>query len=269
MITDKILSPLGLNYSSVITETSFPLIYQEGSNAQTSNVAPLITDAIYAYVNSHDASGTDVVLFPGGMIRDNIEPGRTGKQSVADLFRVVCLGSGNDKRPGYPLARVYVTGKELKGILEILYLAPSSSPDNYMYYGGLKAAFNPDKGLLRKIVSISTGNDLKGFVPVDWSKQNTKLYSLTANTYILEFVGMIKKLSKGLVRVTLKDAKGNPIPSLGEAIMDADPSMPGTQEMKEWIAMLWYLQQQPDTNGNGIPDVPETYRTGIARLHRE
>ncbi|MBN1790428.1 MAG: bifunctional metallophosphatase/5'-nucleotidase [Bacteroidales bacterium] len=269
MISQDILSPLKMSYADVVTETSFPLLYQEGNKSETSNIAPLITDAIYAYLNTHDSQGADIVLFPAGMIRDNIEPGKTGKQSVADLFRVVCLGSGNDEQPGYPLARVYVTGKELKGILEILYLAPSKSPDNYMYYAGLRATYNSGKGLFKKITSIETGNDQKGFLPLDWSKQNDKLYSLTANTYILEFVGIIKKLSKGLVKVTLKDESGNPIRSVADAWIDADPAVPGTQEIKEWMTLLWYLQQQPDINGNGIPDIPETYRTASPRLQGE
>ncbi|MFO7370946.1 MAG: bifunctional UDP-sugar hydrolase/5'-nucleotidase [Bacteroidales bacterium] len=270
LITQHILQPLGLQYNSVIAETDFPLICIEGKEAENSNLGPLIADAIYAYVNLNTPEGADITLFPTGMVRDNIVPGATGKQSVADLFRVVSLGSGNDGVPGYPLARVYVTGKELKGIMEVLYLAPSSSPSNYMYFGGLNATFNPEKGLLRKITSIQTREkDKKDYVPVDWSKQNSKLYSLTANTYLLEFIGIIKKLSKGLIRVTLKDANGNPINSINEAIIDADMAVEGVQEIKEWMALLWYLQQQPDSNGNGIADIPETYRTGSPRLHRE
>lgn len=270
LITQHILQPLDLQYNSVITETDFPLICTEGKEAENSNLGPLIADAIYAYVNRNTSDGAHITLFPTGMVRDNIVPGATGKQSVADLFRVVSLGSGNDGVPGYPLARVYVTGKELKGIMEVLYLAPSSSSSNYMYFGGLDATFNPEKGLLRKITSIKTlDKDKKDYVPVDWSKHNAKLYSLTANTYLLEFIGIIKKLSKGLVRVTLKDANGNPINSINEAIIDADPVVEGVQEIKEWMALLWYLQQQSDINGNGIPDIPETYRTGLPRLHRE
>jgi 5'-nucleotidase len=269
LISESILAPLGLEYSSVIAETSFPLVCNEGKEAATSNLGMLIADAIKAFVNEKSPEGAGITLFPAGMVRDNIVPGKTGKQSVADLFRVVSLGSGNDGIPGYPLARVYVTGKELKGIMEVLYLAPSSSPDNYMYFGGLDATFNPEKGLLKKITSMKTlDEDGKDYVEVDWSKQNSTLYSLTANTYLLEFIGIIKKLSKGLVKVTLKDVKGNPIHSINQALIDADPSAEGVQGVKEWMALLWYLQQQPDMNGNGIPDIPETYRTGSPRLHR-
>lgn len=269
LITKEILEPFGLQYTSVIAEAAFPLNCTEGIEAEKSNLGPLIADALYAYVKHTSPEGTDITLFPTGMVRDNIVPGATGKQTVADLYRVVSLGSGNDDIPGYPLARVYVTGKELKGILEVLYLAPSSSTSNYMYFGGLDATFDPDKGLLRKITSIRTADEAGHFVPVDWSKENPKLYSLTANTYILEFIGIIKKLSKGLVKVTLKDANGNPIRSINEALIDADASAEGIQEIKEWMALLWYLQQQPDKNGNGITDIPDTYRNVLPRLHRE
>ena len=55
---------------------------------------------------------------------------------------------------------------------------------------------------------------------------------------------------------------GEPLQSVYDAVIDADPKAPGVQEVKEWMALVWYLQQQPDTNGNGIPDIPLYYRTG-------
>ena len=149
-ISDKVPASLHLTYTSVITETSFPLVCNEDTMLEKSNLGPLISDAIYSYVNFHNPPGADITLFPAGLVFDDIIPGATGKQSLADIFRVVPMGSGNDDIPGYPLARIYVTGKELKGILEILYLAPSSSADNYIYFGGLRAAFNPEKGLLKE-----------------------------------------------------------------------------------------------------------------------
>ncbi len=267
-VSEHILKPINLGYSDIITETTFPLICDLDTLLDRSNLGLLITDGIYNYVNSQNKAGTDITLFPAGQVFDNILPGKTGKQSVADIFRVVPMGSGKDNFPGYPLARIYVTGKELKGIMEILYMAPSSSPDNYIYFGGLRARFDPEKGLLRKITSIETGNPEKGFTPVDWSKKNKKLYSLTADSYVLEFVGMIKKLSMHLVKVTLKNEKGEKIQSIDEAIIDADPNTPGVQEIKEWIAVLWYLQHQKDINGNGIPDIPDYYRTAVPRLHK-
>ncbi len=269
IITEKILKPAGLAYNLIVTETSYPLICDEDTMLAASNLGPLIAGALYEYVNTFTMQGTDITMFPAGMVRSNIIPGEKGQQSVADIFRVVSLGSGNDSIPGYPLARVYVTGKELKGIMEILYIAPSSSADNYIYFGGLKATYNPDKGLLKKITSIETGNAVSGYTKVDWSKENRRLYSITANTYLLEFVGIIKKLSKGLVKVTLKDETGKPIHSVYDAVIDADSRKQGIQEIKEWMALIWYLQHQADMNGNGVPEVPEYYRRGNPGLIKE
>ena len=122
---------------------------------------------------------------------------------------------------------------------------------------------------MKKITSIETGDTVNGFKRVDWSRQNKKLYSITADSYVLEFVGIIKKLSMGLVKVTLKNEKGQHIQSVNDAIIDANIVAKGIQEVKEWMALVWYLQQQPDSNGNGIPDIPEYYRTGSPRLYNK
>lgn len=62
---------------------------------------------------------------------------------------------------------------------------------------------------------------------------------------------------------------GIPIRSVDDAVIDANPEKPGIQEVKEWMALVWFLQQQPDINGNGIGDIGDYYRTGNPRLRRE
>jgi 5'-nucleotidase len=269
VISEKILKPCNLFDSAVVAETSFPLICNLDTMLEESNLGLLISDAVYSLVNSNNYPGTDISLFPAGLVSDNIMPGINGIQTVADIFRIIPLGNGKDNIPGYPLARVYVTGHELKGISEVLYLAPSLSRDNYIYTSGLRATFNPEKGLLRKITSIKVGNIQKGFVPVDFSKRNKKLYSITADSYVLGFVSIIRKLSKHLIVINLKNERGDPVRSLDDAIIDADPAVSGIQEIKEWMALIWFLQQQPDINGNGIGDIPDSYRTGMPWLIRE
>jgi 5'-nucleotidase len=128
-------------------------------------------------------------MVAAGVLFDKILP---GVQTAPDLFRVVPLGSGNDNVPGYPLSRLYVTGKELKSILEILQVAYKSSPDNYCYYSGLKVTYDPDKGLFKKIKKIEIVHSDSRVVSVDFSKKNKTLYSITANSYMLEFIGIIK-----------------------------------------------------------------------------
>lgn len=268
LLEERFLKPAGLTYTMPVVETSFPLFCQQEIHPETSNLGMLIADALYAYINAHDSLRAGITMFSAGMVRDRIEPGLNGIQTVPDIYNTVCLGRDKDGNPGYPLARVYVTGRELKGILEVLYIAPSSSSDYYIYFGGIRAKADPSRGLLRKIVDIQVGDDVHGFRKVDISRKNKTLYSLTANSYMLEFVSIIGKMSKGLVRVKIKNENGLPIRSFNDTFVDADPSTPGIQTMKEWQAMIWYLQQFPDTDGNGIPNIPNQYCIGTPRLYK-
>jgi hypothetical protein len=47
------------------------------------------------------------------------------------------------------------------------------------------------------------------------------------------------------------------------AVIDMDETRDGVQEGKEWLAIMEYLSSMKDTNGNGIPDVDEKYRTAV------
>jgi len=259
IVTEEILKPLGMDYDRSVVETDFILECIELGNIKESNLGPLVADAIHNYVNSHVKTGTDVSMVAVGVIRDRILP---GIQTAPDIFRLMSMGSGNDAVPGYPLSRVYVTGKELKSILEILQLAYKSTPANYCYYSGLKAEFDPEKCLLKKIVGIEIVKP-DGNKTVDFSKKAKTLYSITANSYMLEFVGIIKKMSFGLINVVPKDASGNPITDMRTAVIDFDDSRYGIQEGKEWLALMEYLSSMDDTNGNGIPDIDRKYREAI------
>lgn len=269
VIYEQILKPCNLFDSTVVAEISFPLICNLDTLPEESNLGLLISDAVWSFINSNNHPGTDISFFPAGLISDNIVPGKTGKQTVADIFRIIPQGNGKDNIPGYPLARVYVTGHELKGIMEVLYLAPSLSRNNYIYTGGLRATFNPEKRLLRKITSIEVRNPEEGYMPVDCSKRKKKLYSITADSYVLGFVSIIKKFSKHLIVINLKNEHGELVRSIDNASIDADPDAPGIQEVKEWMALVWFFQKQPDINGNGIGDIPDYYRIGNPGLRRE
>jgi 5'-nucleotidase/UDP-sugar diphosphatase len=260
VITADILSPLGLDYDRRIAETNFLLECNEEVNVQESNLGPLVADAIYSYINHHTNSGTNISMVAAGVIRDKIEP---GSQSAPDIFRIMPMGEGKDGVPGYPLARLYVTGKELKSILEILRAAYKSNLDYYCYYSGIRVEFDPHKRLLRKISKIEIISPDGNIRNVDFSKKNKDLYSITANSYMLEFVGVIKKMSFGLINVVPKDAAGNPMSDMKAAVIDLDENRAGIQEGKEWLSLVEYLASMKDKNGNGIPDIDNKYREAI------
>jgi 5'-nucleotidase / UDP-sugar diphosphatase len=260
MISSLILNPIGLDYETPVAESSYQLECDEAGDFMNSNLAPVIADAIHSYVNTHTTAGTDISMVAVGVVRDWIVP---GKLTAPDIFRIMSMGTGEDMVPGYPLARLFVTGKELKSVLEILQVAYKSAPANYCYYAGIRAEYNPGKGLLKKISKIEIIRPDGSAINVDFSKKNNALYSITANSYMLEFIGIIKKMSFGLINVVPKDFEGNPVENMKTAIIDIDEKKDGIQEGKEWLAIIEYLKSMKDTNGNGIPDIDQKYREPV------
>ena len=252
----KILKPLGLDYARPVVESDFRLEGNDLGDYMNSNIGPFIADAIRYYVNIHNSKGTDISMVAAGMIFDKISP---GIQTAPDIFRVMPLGSGNDDIPGYALSRLYVTGKELKSILEILQVASKKKPEDYCYYSGLRVDYDPEKGLLNKIKKIEIVHRDGSRVDVDFSRKNRSLYSITADSYMLEFIGIIKKMSFGLINVVPKDEAGNKVKDMKTTVIDMDEKLAGVQEGKEWLALIEFLGSMKDTNGNGIPDIDRKY----------
>ena len=259
-IDQEVLRPLGLNYSKPVAEAGFKIEGNDGGDYVNSNLGPFIADAIHYYVNRLNRKGTDVSMVAAGMIFDKILP---GIQTVPDIFRIMPLGSGNDNVPGYALSRLYVTGRELKSILEILQIAGKSNAENYCYYSGIKVEYNPDKGLFKKIRKVEIVHADGTVSDVGFTKKDKKLYSITADSYMLEFIGIIKKMSFGLINVIPKDDMGNKISDMKSAVLDMDDNREGVQEGKEWLALIEYLKTMSDTNGNGIPDIDAKYAVPV------
>jgi len=254
VIDSLILDPIGMEYTEPVAVSTLPLFVDEYGDIGGSNLGAMMADAIYYYFNT-DGPGADVAMVAAGVIRDPIMP---GVQSVADLFRVMSLGSGNDNVPGYPLSRVWVTGKELKNIARVLIFLSSSTPSNFCYYSHLKIDYDPDR-LFGKVRRIEFTDNEGNVTEVNTSGKDDKLYSIVANAYMLDNLGLIKKKTFGLVSLVPKDAGGNPFEDLDNAVSDFNPVLPGIQEGKEWLALVKYLQQFKPAEEGGLPVIPDFY----------
>ncbi|MGC9330961.1 MAG: bifunctional metallophosphatase/5'-nucleotidase [Bacteroidales bacterium] len=260
LVQDQLLDPFGIEYEQPVFETDFKMSCNESGNLHLSTLGPFLADAIYYDIHNHGIH-TDVSMIAAGVIRNHIEPGIYGKQGIADIFSICPLGQGKDDIPGNPLAQVYVTAKELKNVLEVLHMVQSSSSSSYCYYSGIRIYIDPGKGLLNKIQKIELGNKAKGWETIDLSKHNSRLYAVSANAYMLEFLGMIKQKTLGLVKVNPKLQDGTTMENIRNAVIDMDPDTQGVQEGKEWLAIYRYVSSFADTNNNGIPDMPHAYKT--------
>lgn len=261
LVDEELLKPMGLGYYKPLAETDYELFCDEYGVLDSSNLGPLIADALYYYVNTESGESTDVTLIAAGVIRDKFRPGNKGVQTVSDVFRIVSLGEGEDGIPGYPLAKVYLTGRELKNVIELLLVAPKMKPSYYCFFSGIEVEYDSGKGLLKKIKSIKIGGN-----EIDLSKKNQTLYSLTANSYMLEFVGEIRGMTLGLVKVKPKNQQGVEIENNKTTWIDFDKDKDGIQEGKEWMAVVKYLETFEDTDGNKIPNFPDKYREALQRF---
>lgn len=254
-----------LSVEQIVAHSDFSLYKTE----QESPLGNLITDAIRWYANQFVAKD-DPVLFSiesNGLIRDNLLAGKTGNLSVSDIFSVLPLGIGADQSMAYPLVSFYVNASEVKDALEILTtVAPLKSSDFSLQVSGLRFTYNPNRMLFDRVTQIEQGDQASGFQPLDYSSDNPRLYRVTANIYNTTLLSLIEGFTKGILVITPKDKHGQPIATLADAIVDINTQQEGTQEAKQWVALVEYLRQLPDTDHDGLANIPARYRQAEGRI---
>jgi len=268
-INSQLLAPANLSYDQVIAETKRDLT----NTAEESPLGNMITDSIRWYVNSVDSDKNDpssrvaVAVESNGVIRDDLIAGKTGKITVGDLFRTIPLGIGVDDTMAYPLISFYLYGYELKRALEILTsVRPLKGDDYFLQISGLRFTYNPHRMIFDRVTAIEMGSEEDGYKPFDYGTSNKQLYRVAANIYNAAFLKLVGRFTYSMLDITPKDKNGAPIEKLSAALVDGDKSLPGIQELKEWQGVVKYVRSFPDTNGNGIPDIPEKYQGKLGRI---
>ncbi len=250
-VNKEYFKPYNLTYSEPIAETKFTIKKYYKKNNTPSSLGNLITDAIKFYVNTNSTK-TDIVLSAQGVIREDLIKGEI---TPADIFRISPLGRGKNDLLGYPLAKVYINGRDIKKLSELAIFAGKPGESSYLYFSGLKIHYNPKKIFLNKVEKIFVNGK-----EIDISRKADQLYSITANIYLLKFVKEVKKMSKGLIKIYPKDKNGNKIENINDYIIDFDTNKNGIQEGKVWLAIIEYMKTFKDTDKNGLPNIPDTYK---------
>ncbi len=269
-IDRDILSEAHLSFKKVIAETPFDLTIK----TEESNLGNLIADALGWYVRkSEHMSGepgnrVDVSVISNGVIRDPIAKGRTGKVAVCDVFRAIPLGIGFDgaETMGYPLISIYVYPSEIKKALEILTsIYPIKGSDYFLQLSGVQFTYNPYRMIFDRVTDIRLGNEEKGYTPLDYSPSNKRLLRVVADIYNATFLKVVGDFTFHILDIVPKNSQGRPVEDLKTMRVDADKQRPGIQELKEWKAVMEYVRSFKDTDGDGIPNIPEKYRSKLGR----
>jgi 5'-nucleotidase len=134
---------------------------------------------------------------------------------------------------------------------------------------GLKFTYNPKRAIFDRVTNIWLGSEEEGYIPLDYSESNKNLYRIATNIYNAAFLKIVGKYTYQILNIVPKDRHGVPVADLTAFRVDADKNQAGIQELKEWIGVMEYIKSFPDTNGDGLPDVPEKYRGKLGRIVME
>lgn len=272
MIDRDVLKEVNLSSTKVIGQTAFDLRIAE----EESNLGNLIADSIRWYVNKYDYNPNDpatkvvVAIESNGVIRDSLLRGKTGALAVCDVFRSIPLGIGMDDTMGYPLISCYLYAAEIKKALEVLTsVYPRKGSSYFLQVSGLKFTYNPRRVIFDRVTNIWMGSEEEGYKPLDYSESNKTLYRLAANIYNATFLKVVGKYTYQILNIVPKDRNGLPVADLAAFRVDGDKNKDGIQELKEWIGVMDYIKSFPDTNGDGLADVPEKYKGKLGRIVAE
>ena len=230
-------------------------------------------DALVWMANRHAFDPADtatrivMAVESNGVIRDDLMKGRTGALAVTDVFRAIPLGLGMDDTMGYPVIAVYLTGAEIKKALEVLTsIHPLKGDPYFLQVSGVRFTYNPKRLIFDRVTDIRIGSAEEGWRPLDTTCRNKALYRVAANLYNATFLKLVGDFTWQILKIVPKDRQGRPVENLADMRIDADPSRPGIQELKQWAGFMVYLRQFTDVDGDGLPDIPETYRGKLGRI---
>lgn len=240
------LKGTGYQFKKIIAETAFDLTFPA---LQETILGNIITDAYRsAATQATPLDPVHVALESGGVIRDVVNKGKTGKLMFADLIRVLPLGIGPDSNPGFPLVAIYLTGAELKKGMEILPLAKDymKSNDYFLQASGLTVEYDSKAAPLSQVKKLTVG----GSAAVD-----TNCYKVVMNLYVAGQIAAVGAMFPGLSLTPKEKGCTTKVTDLKKQIIKTSTGA----EVKAWQALVQFLQSFPDTNQNLIPDVKSEY----------
>ena len=252
------LTNFGYTRDEVLAENDveFNSLEEMETKHEELNLGDIMSDSyIYSVEHSEDYNGTpvDVAVVPSGCVRDTYTKGDI---TVEDVYNSFSLGIGTDGLAGYPLIDVYLTGKELKLAAEVDASVSDFMTTARLYCSGLNFTYNPHRMILNKVTDCYLTREDGKRIEI----QDDQLYRVVTDLYTGQMLGSVMEMSYGLLKIEPKDKDGNPIENLeDQAIME------GNKELKAWDAIARYMKSFDDTDGNGIPNVPEYYETTHGR----
>lgn len=249
---DTLLEGTGVGYATVVAESEFDLALESFKESTLGN---LVTDSYLSAVSAlQPTAKPDIAIETPGVIRDDLYRSAKGEIWYADTYRVLPLGLGLDAKPGYPLLTVHLSYFDVRIMSEVIALAETlANNDYFLQIAGFSMEFDSSGGMFQRVTKMTLADG----TPMDLNDK-TKCVKLVTNYYVYSLIDLLNALGAPEV-VPKKDDCTTAITDISQHFVDAEPTTPGIQELKPIQALVNYLAQFADTDGDAIPNVPDTY----------
>jgi 5'-nucleotidase / UDP-sugar diphosphatase len=245
-------------------------------------LANLVTDAF------REATKADIGFTVNGTMRAGLTRGKSGVQTVYDVFAMAPLGAGVvDTTAGSALVTGYFTGQDLKTLIEFLLVDNPAHPGEFFpRTSGMRFRYDLSRLKFDAVTTIELGDLDRGYRVIDITGKDERLYSLTCPLMVGQFIVAIPKFTKGQLALVPKNKAGQPLKSKTEALDDPRRSTPdllpppgtldqdsvakGTgknavREIKEWQAIMDHLRRLPVKSKGQLPVIPVDERAKEVR----
>jgi 5'-nucleotidase len=236
-------------------------------------LANLITDSF------RKATKADIGFNANGTIRAGLTRGKSGVQTVYDVFAVAPLGAGVvDTTAGSTLVTAYFTGQDLKQVLEFFLIDSPAHPGEYFpRVSGMRFRYDTTRPQFDVVTAVEMGDLDRGYRAIDITGKDKGLFSLSCSLYVGVILAAIPKFTKGKLSPVPKNKDGQPLKSTVEALdmprvttpdllppvgaldhssVDTETTNGAVREIKEWQAIMDYLRSLPVKNAGDLPIIP-------------
>lgn len=264
-VGETYLKRYGLTYDQVLASSDFGLPLPRSGVQEGNALGELVADAfLYTAQTADRAAGREdapptVAVTADGVLR---APLAAGDITVSQAFDVLSMGVGSDGTSGFPLVAVYLTGAELRDVLEVDASVTPIMPAAQLYCAGIQYGFNTHRMFFNRVtdslfygetlrtepapvIGDGGGRDETGgtytlthvdtvFSAID----DSQLYRVVTGMYSAQMLGTVREKSMGLLSLEPKMADGTPVTAFSDCILRDEKG----NEIKEWFALATYLQ---------------------------
>lgn len=246
-----------------------------------------VTDAMRMVAEELTGKKVDIAGQANGAIRKGIFPGTmehsAGNVSFYEFVEATSMGYGLDGYAGCPVVSLYITGEEVRRLLEITVLLQELIGDSFfLQFSGLRYSYNPTNAVLFTVPFVNlpipttravTRAELyegDGIQPANGEgyvvlrRGDETLYHVVTDAYLLLFLPVVTALLPRL-EIVPKNADGEPVPL--ERIDELIVHHADGRELKVWEAVVSYAAAQvPDADG--VPRIPAYYQGVAGRINK-